>query len=116
MSYRIERHDLHGQGKEDCEVYDMPPADFIRLWPDNRPGTEREDWPAVTDVPCPIDRCTGKIRWAEAGYVPGYRICDECGRHFIAGGTPVAPTLILDTAYEPGEVTLEHLYGGREAL
>jgi len=40
-------------------------------------------WEAVTDIPCPV--ClTGVVRWAEAGYVPGYRQCDSCGRQFLA--------------------------------
>jgi hypothetical protein len=40
-------------------------------------------WESVTDIPCPVCAC-GIIRWAEAGYVPGYRICDGCKRHFLA--------------------------------
>ena len=75
---RIERLDLDGTGARRTCVYEMPAA--------------ADYWPAVTDVPCPCD-CIGVIRWAEAGYVPGYRICDECGRHFQAGGTAAAPTL-----------------------
>jgi hypothetical protein len=39
-------------------------------------------WEAITDVPCMFRRCSGTIRWAENGYVPGYRICDACGRHY----------------------------------
>ena len=69
------------------KVYDMPPARSAR-------GT-RDYWAAVTDVPCPAPSCAdGIIRWAEAGYVPGYRICDGCGRHFLAGGSEDAPTLV----------------------
>jgi hypothetical protein len=49
-------------------------------------------WPAVTDAPCP---CGGVIRWAEAGYVPGWRQCDRCGRHWIATGDAEAPRLEL---------------------
>lgn len=53
-------------------------------------------WAAVTDVPCPA--ClAGTIRWAEMGYVPGYRICDGCSRHFMAGGHDRAPTLVEQT-------------------
>jgi len=52
-------------------------------------------WPAVTDVACPVCE-DGTVRWAEAGYVPGYRICDGCGRHFMAEGEAHSPAL-LDT-------------------
>jgi hypothetical protein len=49
-------------------------------------------WPSVTNVERPICH-SGVIRWAEAGFVPGYRICDGCDRHFLAdhseNGTPV---------------------------
>jgi len=83
MRYRIEQHNLDGQGTKPVRVYDMP-----RSTDENDPY-----WPAITDVPCPV--CgSGTIRWAEAGYVPGYRICDECERHFLAKGNAAAPTLI----------------------
>ncbi|OFW37671.1 MAG: hypothetical protein A3J29_06260 [Acidobacteria bacterium RIFCSPLOWO2_12_FULL_67_14b] len=59
-----------------------------------RPTVYLDYWSAVTDVPCPADACTGTIRWAEAGYVPGYRICDGCGRHYQADGTAAAPVLL----------------------
>lgn len=40
-------------------------------------------WQAVTGIPCPV--CLdGIVQWHEAGYVPGYRRCDRCGRHFLA--------------------------------
>ena len=38
-------------------------------------------WPSITDVPCPLSGCCGILRWAEAGYVPGYRICDGTTKH-----------------------------------
>lgn len=38
-----------------------------------------EPWP--TDVPCP-DCELGPIAWAEAGFVPGHRICPWCGSHW----------------------------------
>lgn len=101
---RIERHDLDGTGERRTRVYAMPvktipiygadfpgvfePAEYSTLV-DTVPILER----AVTDVPCPCG-CLGTIRWAEAGRVPWYRICDKCGRHFIAGGTAAAPTLM----------------------
>lgn len=82
MSYRIETHNLDGCGDKRCHVYDLPASPT----PDY--------WMAVTNVPCPCDNCDGTIRWAEAGYVPAYRICDSCGRHFIARGTNDDPKLI----------------------
>ena len=81
MSYRIEHHDLDGDGERPCRVYPMPAT---------APGAF---WSAVTDVPCPS--CpSGMVRWAEDGYVAGYRICDACGRHFLAAGDHAAPMLI----------------------
>lgn len=44
--------------------------------------TTRSGWDCITDIACPISDCPGELRWAEAGYVPGYRICDCCGSHF----------------------------------
>lgn len=67
-------------------TYTMPPA------PECAPGV-RDYWAAVTDVPCPIPGCSGTVRWAEAGNVPGWRRCDGCGGEFLAGGTGDAPTL-----------------------
>ena len=84
MKYRIENHNLDGNGKKRCRVYDMEPAS-------NEYGGDY--WAAVTDIKCPTCEA-GTIRWAEAGYVPGYRICDGCGRHFLAQGTTEKPTLI----------------------
>ena len=92
---RIETHNFDGRGAKRTRVYDLPPKvlpvtvgfgahEHTEHWPDY--------WAAVTDVPCPC--CDGTIRWAEAGYVPGYRICDFCGRHFVAGGNAEAPTLL----------------------
>lgn len=57
----------------------------------HRGTAHRHDyWLAVTDVPCPICS-TGTVRWARG---LGYRICDGCHRHYIAGGSAEAPTLI----------------------
>lgn len=50
-------------------------------------------WSAVTDVPCPCGQ--GRLRWAEAGYVPGWRECDACGRQYQAEGNAEAPRLEL---------------------
>jgi hypothetical protein len=67
------------RGPRRTRVYAMPGADY---------------WGAVTDVPCPA--CdAGTIRWHEAGYVPGYRICDGCGRHWQASGERGHRVLIL---------------------
>ena len=73
---KIEMHNLDGLGSKKTRAYPLPSA-----------GTDY--WSAVTDVPCPC--CDyGTICWAEAGYAPGYRICDRCGKHFIL------PILSLD--------------------
>ncbi len=103
---RLEDHDLHGTGYEPCEVYDMTPD------PDGH------YWPAVADVPCPVDGCSQAIVWYEAGYVPGYRVCmlpvarDAMATHpagyrqetlhhrFLAGGSTAAPTLVRDSLAE----------------
>jgi len=77
---RYELHDLDGNGKRRVRAYDMPVVD-----PDNY-------WANVTDVPCPC--CGGKVFWAEAGFVPGYRICDKCLRHWMAGGNAETPVLL----------------------
>ena len=84
QTFRIELHNLDGLGEKRCRVYDMRPV----------PTEYGHDyWAAVTDVACP--ECEdGVIRWSEAGYVPGYRICDGCGRHFLAKGQCSAPTLV----------------------
>ena len=79
---RIEMLDLDGCGPRRTRVCAVPRR---------RDG---EYWPAVTDVPCPIATCGGQVRWAEAGYVPGYRICDRCGRHWLAAGNAEWPALI----------------------
>lgn len=47
---------------------------------------------SVTDVPCPCC-ATGTVRWHEAGFVPGYRKCDGCGREFLATGDATHPRL-----------------------
>ena len=57
-------------------------------------------WSAVTDVRCP-DCVTGIVRWAENGHVPGYRICDGCGQHWMAEGTVARPVLAPLTEVGP---------------
>jgi hypothetical protein len=92
-AYRVEQHNLDGRGWKGARVYPMPPA-ALKMYPDGAPHpTAKDYWTAVTDVPCP-SACGGTVRWAEAGYVPGYRICDVCGKHFLARGTKEAPTLV----------------------
>jgi hypothetical protein len=77
---RIEIRNLDGNGDIRVRVYDVPPiGDY---------------WTAVTDCHCPVSSCDGMVRWAEAGFVPGYRICDRCGRHFLADGDAAAPVLV----------------------
>lgn len=82
---RTEQRNLDGQGNRPTKIYDMAPA------PEVAPGY-RDYWQAVTDVPCPVCE-DGTVCWAEAGHVPGYRICDGCGRHFLAEGTAEQPAL-----------------------
>jgi hypothetical protein len=83
-----ENRNLHGTGDKRCKVFVMPVKSL------------RDSWRNVTDVRCPACHA-GIIRWHEAGYVPGYRICDGCGRTFLAkinfadGGK--LTKLILDT-------------------
>lgn len=78
--FRIEFLNLDGRGRRRTRVYDVPVQ------------SSDDYWESVTDIPCPC--CTsGTIRWAEGGYVPGYRICDKCGRHFLAQGDRKQPTL-----------------------
>lgn len=59
-------------------------------------------WVSVSDVQCPS--CVlGVVRWAEAGRVPGYRICDGgCGQHWIARGSAARPILAPLTEVQPG--------------
>jgi len=77
------QEDLDGCGPRRHRVYAMPATKM-----------DHDYWSTVTDVACPREACQGIIRWAENGYVPGYRICDGCGAHFIAAGSAQAPTLI----------------------
>jgi hypothetical protein len=84
---RYETRNL-GDGAKRHAVYDMPivhPHDY---------------WLSVTDVPCPL--CdTGSIRWYEAGFVPGARICDACGKFFLAKGSiKEGARLIRDSRFD----------------
>ena len=71
-----------GDGARKHAVYDMP----IR----NR----KDYWSNVTDVTCPVCQ-NGTIRWNEAGFVPGSRICDRCGRFFQAHGSISSGSITL---------------------
>lgn len=86
--YTVENHNLDGNGERKTHVYTMPPS-------------ASDYWQSVTDVTCPVCE-SGTIRWAENGYVPGYRICDRCGRHFLAGGNNDHPTLLRVGARKGG--------------
>lgn len=81
-NFHIEQLNLDGKGFRGHRVYTMPSRD-------------PEYWPSVTDVPCPREGCQGTIRWYEAAYVSGYRICDHCEQHFLARGDAQKPTLVL---------------------
>lgn len=84
---RYEQYNL-GDGRRRHTVYDMPVLD------------DRNYWASVTGVPCPV--CgTGIIQWHEAGYVPGSRLCDGCGRFFQAhGSVQVGITLMRDARFD----------------
>jgi len=47
-------------------------------------GVARVDpWALIAILPCPA--CgSGRLVWAEAGHVPGWRVCDHCGREWLA--------------------------------
>ena len=82
--FTIQVLNLDGNGPKRCRVYSVPHKTAYGY---------HDYWSAVTNVLCPICE-KGLVRWAEGGYVPGYRICDECGKHFLAKGTETKPTLI----------------------
>ena len=73
--------DTDGQGSRKHRLYWL------------RSRSLRDYWRSVTDVRCP-SCLAGKVRWAEAGYVPGYRVCDRCGTHFLARGNAENPQLL----------------------
>lgn len=81
---RKEFHNLDGTRLKRCDVYDIPPAPLALRQVSI--GSGAAYWAAVTNTPCPMRHCRGLIRWAEAGNVAGYRICDSCHRHFLAAG------------------------------
>lgn len=81
MKYTIDWRNIDGTGAVRVRVYHMPVID------------QDDFWSSVTNVACPV--CDGGvIRWAENGYVPGYRICNGCGRHFLATGKADEPRLV----------------------
>ncbi len=79
---RTTETDLDGQGVKTYKAYDLPVID------------NDDYWTNVTGIPCPVAECDGTILWYEAAYVPGYRICTHCQRHFLAKGNTEHPYLI----------------------
>ena len=64
------------------------------------PVVDNDYWASVTDVPCPVCKA-GTVRWCEAGYVPGSRRCDGCGRFFQSHGSIQAGiTLVRDARFD----------------
>lgn len=74
-------YNLDGNGLKWTNVYVLPVVNNTDYWVN------------VTDIPCPLN-CSGIIRWHEAGYVSGYRICDKCKKHFLAKGNINEPILL----------------------
>ena len=79
---RTATYNLDGRGDKQYTAYDLPCID-----PDDY-------WTNVTGIPCPVPQCEGTILWYEAAYVPGYRICSHCQRHFMARGDAEHPFLL----------------------
>ncbi len=79
-NFELRSFDFNGLGPEQHRTWTQAPVGPCRYWE------------AVTDVPCPV--CdTGRVRWAEAGRVPGSRECDGCGAEFQAVGDTDNPAL-----------------------
>jgi hypothetical protein len=71
-------------------------------------------WNQVTNVPCMFKRCNGTLRWAENGYVPGYRICDRCGNHFqLTRLGKLRPNWRRNRILGNGHVDFNFIRGGR---
>ena len=71
-------------------------------------------WDQVTDIPCIIAGCPGLLRWAEAGYVPGYRICDCCGSHYaLADCGDCAKGLKIERRMRPSPAKIAKLHVAR---
>lgn len=90
-TYTLRPFNLDGCGDRRHRLFAMPPAFHVQ---DTPPLSTPDYWGAITDVACPACE-TGTIRWHEAGYVPAYRRCDTCRRHFMGKGTAAAPTLVF---------------------
>jgi hypothetical protein len=104
ITVTVESYNLDGLGERDHETY------YVRSM------GEHDYWPAVTDIPCPVEGCTHTVVWSEAGYVPGYRVCmaslgtgqdglerfdmDTIRHRFQARGNAAQPTLVLLDAEE----------------
>jgi hypothetical protein len=68
----------------------MPPVPMAQRYPG---GDGVDYWGSVTSVPCPACE-QGTLRWAEAAFVQGYRICDTCHRHFVTDSWEKRPVLL----------------------
>lgn len=110
---RYEEYNFDGTGPKRLAVYDLIPTGTFLRAPHNQWHSTRDYWGSVTDIPCPL-KCDGIIRWAENGYVPGYRICDRCSRHFMAHGDSESPSLLLYPR-KGGELA-QRLSDGRRGL
>jgi len=78
-----------------------------------------DPWALAGIAPCP--NCGGRLLWAEAGYVPGYRICEMCGRSWMVrfrvdevGNITVLRLEIPETSEGP-EWSYEHPEASAEA-
>lgn len=69
------------------------------------------DYATITDIPCRVAHCPGLLRWAEAGYVPGYRICDCCGSHYAV----VGDALKIHRRRRPSPAKIARMHGIRTA-
>ena len=67
-----------------------------------------DGWELIAILPCPA--CgSGRLVWAEDGNVPGWRVCDNCGREWMAyprGETVVVeiPSLESGLAWQPPDI------------
>ena len=71
-------------------------------------------WDQVTDIPCGVAGCPGLLRWAEAGYVPGYRICECCGSHYaLADCGDCAKGLKIERRFRPSPTKIAKMHVAR---
>ncbi len=69
---------LYGSGKNAAYLAEQSSPMSMPVWRKSRIEICNSYWPQT--MPCP--HCQSWIVWAEAGYVPGYRICSGCHRHW----------------------------------